>query len=58
MVARFRDGRPVSYEPLVEGWLRGEQAWGRPVDVLNLPDGSLLVSDDLAGAVYRVAYGR
>jgi len=40
--------------PLVSGWLRGERAWGRPVDVELLPDGSLLVSDDGAGAVYRV----
>jgi glucose/arabinose dehydrogenase len=30
--------------------------WGRPVDVLVMPDGSLLVSDDLAGAVYRITY--
>ena len=30
--------------------------WGRPVDVLELPDGSLLVSDDKAGAVYRISY--
>jgi glucose/arabinose dehydrogenase len=42
--------------PLVSGWLRGERAWGRPVDVELLPDGSLLVSDDGAGAVYRVRF--
>ena len=54
---RFQDGRPVAYEPFVEGWLKGKKEWGRPVDVLELPDGSLLVSDDAAGAVYRVAYG-
>jgi glucose/arabinose dehydrogenase len=35
-----------------------KQAWGRPADVQPLPDGSLLVSDDLSGAVYRVTYGR
>lgn len=39
-----------------EGWLQGRTAWGRPVDVLSLPDGSLLVSDDRAGAVYRIRY--
>jgi glucose/arabinose dehydrogenase len=40
---------------LAEGWLRGRAAWGRPVDVEFLPDGSLLVSDDEAGVVYRIA---
>ncbi len=48
--------RAVAYEPFASGWLQGETAWGRPADVLELPDGSLLVSDDLAGAVYRIRY--
>jgi len=48
--------KAVSYEPFATGWLQGEKAWGRPVDVLNLPDGSLLVSDDHAGAIYRIRY--
>ena len=39
-----------------EGWLQGEKAWGRPVDVLVMPDGSLLVSDDMAGVIYRITY--
>lgn len=41
-----------------EGWLDDEsqKAWGRPVDVLNLPDGSILISDDYAGVIYRVTY--
>ena len=42
--------------PLVTGWLRDERAWGRPVDVELLPDGSLLISDDGAGAVYRLRW--
>ena len=46
----------VRYEPFAEGWLQGESAWGRPADVLVAPDGSLLVSDDSAGAVYRIRY--
>ncbi|MGZ3239818.1 MAG: PQQ-dependent sugar dehydrogenase [Burkholderiaceae bacterium] len=46
----------VSYTPFATGWLNNETAWGRPVDVLVLPDGSLLVSDDTAGAVYRIYY--
>ena len=49
-------GRAVAYEPFITGWLHEEKAWGRPADVLMLPDGSMLVSDDLAGAIYRVRY--
>lgn len=49
-------GRAVKHEIFAEGWLRGESAWGRPVDVEVMPDGSLLVSDDRAGAIYRIAY--
>jgi glucose/arabinose dehydrogenase len=48
--------RAVRYEPVAEGWLQGERAWGRPADVLVAPDGSLLVSDDDAGAIYRIRY--
>lgn len=55
-VVRLRDNRAVSYEPFISGWLQGESAWGRPADVLVMPDGSLLVSDDHAGAIYRVTY--
>ena len=51
--AQGRAGRP---ETFVDGWLQGESAWGRPADVLVLPDGSLLVSDDLAGAIYRIRF--
>ena len=46
----------VSYEPFAEGWLQGESNWGRPVDVLVMSDGSLLVSDDQAGLIYRISY--
>lgn len=46
----------VSYEPFATGWLNNGEAWGRPVDVLQLPDGSLLVSDDFANAIYRITY--
>jgi glucose/arabinose dehydrogenase len=55
-VVRLQDGRAVSHEPFVSGWLQGESAWGRPADVLAMPDGSLLVSDDHAGAIYRIVY--
>jgi len=46
----------VRYETFAEGWLQGDRAWGRPADVLVAPDGSLMVSDDEAGAIYRVRY--
>ena len=55
-IVRLEGGRAVSYQAFAEGWLQGESAWGRPADVLELPDGSLLVSDDHAGAIYRIRY--
>ncbi|MCP1172808.1 PQQ-dependent sugar dehydrogenase [Ralstonia chuxiongensis] len=55
-VALDAAGNVTKQEPFAHGWLQGEQAWGRPADVLVAPDGSLLVSDDLAGAVYRIRY--
>jgi glucose/arabinose dehydrogenase len=39
-----------------QGFHEGEAVFGRPVDVLVMPDGSLLVSDDHAGAIYRITY--
>ena len=53
------DGNAASTEVFADGWLdkaTGEYL-GRPVDVLQMKDGSLLVSDDLAGAIYRISYG-
>ncbi|WP_102529647.1 PQQ-dependent sugar dehydrogenase [Shewanella sp. 10N.286.51.B7] len=51
------DGNKVSdYQPFATGWLQGEVSWGRPVAVLTMPDGSMLVSDDAANAVYRISY--
>jgi glucose/arabinose dehydrogenase len=52
---RIRDGRPVSYEDFITGWQGPNgRRWGRPVDVLVNADGSLLITDDAAGAIYRV----
>ncbi|NLO78950.1 MAG: sorbosone dehydrogenase family protein [Xanthomonadaceae bacterium] len=51
-----QQGRPSAYEPFAEGWLQNDKVWGRPVDVLVMPDGALLVSDDHAGVVYRISY--
>jgi glucose/arabinose dehydrogenase len=55
-LVQIRNGRAASYEVFAEGWLDGQKAWGRPVDLLQLPDGSILVSDDYAGAIYRISY--
>jgi glucose/arabinose dehydrogenase len=48
----------TSYEPFASGWLdeSTDKAWGRPVDVLVMADGSLLISDDQAGVIYRIVY--
>ncbi len=55
VVTRDDQGR-TSYSVFAEGWLQGQRAWGRPVDVLVMPDGALLVSDDAAGVIYRITY--
>lgn len=44
-------------EVFIDGWLNNDEAWGRPTDVLQMPDGSLLISDDYNGVIYRVSYG-
>lgn len=49
-------GLAVSQEVFAHGWLENEEAWGRPVDVEMMPDGSMLISDDYANAIYRVTY--
>jgi glucose/arabinose dehydrogenase len=49
-------GKVISYEPFAQGWLQGEHVSGRPVDLEVMPDGSLLLSDDHAGAIYRISY--
>ncbi len=55
-LVRLEDGAPVSYEPFATGWLQGESVSGRPVDLLVLADGSMLVSDDQADKIYRISY--
>jgi len=58
MMVNIDGGKGTSYKPFAEGWLdeTTDEAWGRPVDLEHLPDGSLLVSDDFAGAIYRISY--
>ncbi len=55
-LVRLQGNSVISYEVFAEGWLNGDKAWGRPVDILNLQDGSILISDDKAGAIYRIRY--
>ena len=57
MLVRIEDNtKAVSYEPFAEGWLKDGRAWGRPVDLEHMPDGSMLVSDDYADVIYRITY--
>jgi glucose/arabinose dehydrogenase len=60
MQARIEGGRVLDYEVFAEGFLDREKdsAWGRPVDILVMPDGALLVSDDHANAIYRIAFNK
>jgi glucose/arabinose dehydrogenase len=55
-LVRLEGDRAVHYKVFAEGWLKNGRAWGRPVDVVVMPDGALLVSDDRAGAIYRISY--
>ena len=53
---RIQDGRPVAYEDFISGWQGPNgRRWGRPVDVLVHRDGSILISDDAEGVIYRVS---
>jgi glucose/arabinose dehydrogenase len=53
-----KDGTVKSMEPFITGFLENNSYIGRPVDVMQMKDGSMLVSDDWNGAVYRVTYGK
>lgn len=58
MRVKIDNEQATDAEVFADGWLNDEEqeAWGRPVDVLQMPDGSLLVSDDKAGLIYRISY--
>ena len=58
MLVKLDGNKAISYEPFAEGWLdeEADKAWGRPVDLEFLPDGSMLVSDDFADVIYRISY--
>lgn len=58
MMVDIEDGEAVNSEPFIDGWLDEveQKATGRPVDLLLLKDGSMLISDDYGDAIYRVSY--
>jgi glucose/arabinose dehydrogenase len=57
-LVKLDNNKVKSHEVFASGWLddASQKNWGRPVDVLLMPDGSLLVSDDQAGVIYRISY--
>lgn len=55
-LVKLNGAEPVSYETFAEGWLQGQEEWGRPADVMVMPDGALLVSDDAGDRIYRISY--
>jgi glucose/arabinose dehydrogenase len=59
-VTASADGRNAKIEPFITGFMdpATNKFWGRPVDVMQQPDGSMLVSDEQLGAIYRISYAR
>ena len=55
-LAVFDNNKTARYEIFADGWLKKNKAWGRPVDIIAINDGSLLISDDRAGVIYRIFY--
>jgi glucose/arabinose dehydrogenase len=55
-LVKLKNNKAVSYTVFAEGWLQGGKAWGRPVDIELMADGSMLVSDDSNGKIYRIWY--
>ncbi|MEM0513953.1 PQQ-dependent sugar dehydrogenase [Pseudoalteromonas sp. YIC-827] len=58
MVASIEGDKVTGYTPFITGFMENEQTYGRPVAMVQMPDGSLLVSDDYANAIYRVQYNK
>jgi glucose/arabinose dehydrogenase len=56
-LVKFSQGKPVSEQVFIDGWLSKDgNVLGRPVDILEMPDGSLLISDDKLGVIYKIGY--
>ncbi len=56
-LVRLQGDQVTAYEPFITGWNQADGVLGRPADLLVLPDGSMLISDDMAGVIYRISYG-
>lgn len=56
VAVKLNGSQITNVSPFVSGWLHHGRVWGRPVDTLEMVDGSLLISDDKANAIYRVSY--
>ena len=56
MMVTLEEGVPIDYEVFADGWLRKDEVSGRPVDLLVMPDGSMLLSDDHGGKLFRITY--
>jgi glucose/arabinose dehydrogenase len=52
----FEAGQPVWRQELLRGFIQGSGAWARPVGLVVAPDGSVLVSDDYSGRIFRIRY--
>ena len=55
-IVKLVDSKPVNYEIFAQGWLQKNKVLGRPVDLEIMDDGSLLVSDDYSGKIYRITH--
>jgi glucose/arabinose dehydrogenase len=56
-LVKFKNNKPVSIQSFISGWLtKDDEVLGRPTDILQMPDGSLLITDDTLGVIYRVEY--
>jgi len=56
-LVKFKNGKPISEQTFISGWLTSnDEVLGRPTDILQMPDGSLLIADDTLGVIYRVEY--
>ncbi|MDO6514088.1 sorbosone dehydrogenase family protein [Neptuniibacter sp. 2_MG-2023] len=52
---QIKNNKVISHKPFISGWLKNEKYWGRPNDIIETPEGSLLISDDHAGVIYRLS---
>jgi glucose/arabinose dehydrogenase len=59
VMIKFKDHKPISEQDFISGWLtQSGEVLGRPVDIMTLPNGSVLISDDQRGVIYKVTYAR